>query len=221
MADHARTLARLNGRSLRLYSARTVLALRAALPMRLALPHLEPVLVLNVGKEVEKDTAVILDAASSAPEAPDRRIERLVRMTRDIDDRFLSNVDRFPVKIVVRYEEILPFRTRRIRLLHGAATRLLAHASEHGDLRHALARAYDTDDLARLQNELFSLYAEEIRSLSRSVRLPAPLVPLREAISRELLDVLLRVAWPLSKEIAQAASRMVPSPPPAGTLPTD
>jgi hypothetical protein len=38
------------------FSRRTIVALRAALPMRLALPHLEPVLMLNVGKEVEKDT---------------------------------------------------------------------------------------------------------------------------------------------------------------------
>jgi hypothetical protein len=35
------------------------------LPLRLALPHLEPVLALNVGKEVEKDTLVIRRARAS------------------------------------------------------------------------------------------------------------------------------------------------------------
>lgn len=207
MADRARTLARLNGRILRLYSTRTLLALRNALPMRLALPHLEPVLMLNVGKEVEKDSAVIADAAFGSGGDTEARLARLVDVTRDIDARFLRNVGRFPVEIVVRYDEILPFRTRRIRLLHGAATQFITSAEKQGGLRSALAIAYERDDLARLLNELFRLYAEEVRSLSRSVRLPAPLVPLREMIARELLDVMLRVAWPLAQEIAATATR--------------
>lgn len=212
MADQARTLARINGRILRLYSARTVSTLRAALPMRLALPHLEPVLLLNVAKEVEKDTAVILDAAQHPLGDADQGLQRLIGLTREIDTRFLDSVGRFPVEIVVRYDEILPFRRRRIRLLHGATTRLLALAAGPGGLRTALAHAFDAEDLARLLNELFSLYAEEVRSLSRSVRLPVPLLPLREPIVRELLDILLRVAWPLSKEIAAAAARLDRTP---------
>jgi hypothetical protein len=36
----AKALARLNGRILHTYSRRTITALRAALPLRLALPHL-------------------------------------------------------------------------------------------------------------------------------------------------------------------------------------
>jgi len=211
MTDRARTLARLNGRILRLYSTRTILALRNALPMRLALPHLEPVLMLNVGKEVEKDTAVIGDAAAGPADDTEARLERLVDVTREIDARFLRNVGRFPVEIVLRYDEILPYRTRRIRILHGAATTILANAKFPDDLRRALASTHEREDLARLLNELFRLYAEEVRSLSRSVRLPAPLVPLREMIARELLDVMLRVAWPLAQEIAAAASRLTAS----------
>ena len=60
----AHSLARLNGRILNAYSRRTAAALRAALPLRLALPHLEPVLALNVDKEVQKDRLVILRAPS-------------------------------------------------------------------------------------------------------------------------------------------------------------
>ena len=41
--------------------------------------------------------------------------------------------------------------------------------------------------------KMFGKSAEEVRSLSRSVRLPGPLVPLREMIARELLDVMLQV----------------------------
>ncbi len=180
--------------------------------MRLALPHLEPVLVLNVGKEVEKDTAVILDAGlpASAEGEQEQRLAALLQATKDIDRRFLEKVGRFPVEIVVRYDEIIPFRTRRIRLLHEAAARVLHAEGVAPPLRGSLAASFSQEDLARLLHELFRLYAEEVRSLSRSVRLPGPLVPLREAIARELLDVMLRVAWPLAMEIAAAAFRQRP-----------
>lgn len=209
MIAAAHRLARLDGRVQRLYSRRTLAALRAALPMRLALPHLEPVLVLNVGKEVEKDTAVILDAGNPMRAGVDQeqRLAELLQATRDIDRRFLDKVGRFPVEIVVRYDEIIPFRTRRIRLMHEFAKKILDGGSHAGDLREALCAAYSQEDFARLQHELFRLYAEEVRSLSRSVRLPKALVPLREMIARELLDVMLRVAWPLAQDIAALAHR--------------
>lgn len=212
----ARRLARLNGRILRLYSRRTLEALRAALPMRLALPHLEPVLVLNVAKEVEKDTAVILDAGRPLAEESGReqRLADLLQITKDIDRRFLDNVGRFPVEIVVRYDEIIPFRTRRVRLLHEAASRILQDGNPR--LREVLGASYAEDDFARLLHELFRLYAEEVRSLSRSVRLPAAIVPLREMIARELLDVMLRVAWPLAREIAVTCFRNLPARMPPG-----
>ncbi len=182
--------------------------------MRLALPHLEPVLVLNVDKEVEKDTAVILDAGlpASAEGEQEQRLAALLQATREIDRRFLEKVGRFPVEIVVRYDEIIPFRTRRIRLLHEAAARVLHAEGVTRTLRGSLAASFSQEDLARLLHELFRLYAEEVRSLSRSVRLPGPLIPLREAIARELLDVMLRVAWPLALEIAAVAFRQRPPP---------
>ncbi len=209
MLPEAHRLARLDGRVQRLYSRRTLAALRAALPMRLALPHLEPVLVLNVAKEVEKDTAVILDAGNPmrAGIEQEQRLSDLLQATRDIDRRFLDQVGRFPVEIVVRYDEIIPFRTRRIRLMHEAAQKILGGGSNAASLRDALRAAYSREEFARLQHELFHLYAEEVRSLSRSVRLPRALVPLREMIARELLDVMLRVAWPLAQDIAALAHR--------------
>lgn len=208
MTDDARRLARLNGRILRQFSARTVLALRAALPLRLALPHLEPVLEQNVDKEVEKDRTIILDIASGTETAIEDRVQRLLNTTREIDSRFLDKVGRFPVEIVVRYDEIIPFRTRRVRLLLSTAARILDASATQGGFRRGLATAYPQEELARIVNELFRLYAEEVRSLGRAVRLPGPLVPLREMVARELLEVMLRVAWPLAQEISAAATRL-------------
>jgi hypothetical protein len=110
---------------LRLYSRRTWSPLRAALPMRLALPHLEPVLVLNVGKEVEKDTAVILDAGNPATGTDqEKRLADCCRrpgtstaasLTRSVDS--LSRSSSATTKSS-------PFRARRIRLLHEAAQKI-------------------------------------------------------------------------------------------------
>jgi len=212
----ARSLARLNGRILNAYSQRTTTALRAALPLRLALPHLEPVLALNVDKEVEKDTLVILRARAPATAAtPDwNEVElQLLQATKEIDRRFLARVGRFPVEIVVRYEEIAPIRARRMKLLYDAAAKILAARDAERRLRGAMHATFSRDDFAQLLYELFRLYAEETRSLSRSVRLPVPLVPLRELIAQELLNVMIRVARPLAAEIAAAAFRSAASGP--------
>lgn len=208
--QRARSLARLNGRILNIYSQRTTTALRAALPLRLALPHLEPVLVLNVAKEVRKDTLVILRAHELAAETPaawSEVLPQLLHATKEIDRMFLARVGSFPVEIVIRYEEIAPIRARRMKLLYDAALKVLA--AHHGDLRlrGAMHASFSRDELAQLLSELFRLYAEETRSLSRSVRLPGLLVPLRELIAQELLNVMLQVARPLALEIAAATFR--------------
>jgi hypothetical protein len=72
--------------------------------------------------------------------------------------------------------------------------------------------SFSREEFAHLLYELFRLYAEETRSLSRSVRLPGPLVPLRELIAQELLNVMLRVARPLANEIAAASIALPPTP---------
>jgi len=204
----AHALARLNGRILNTYSRRTTTALRAALPLRLALPHLEPVLALNVRKEVEKDTLVILRAHQATSAAtPDWNLllPQLLQATKEIDRMFLARVGRFPVEIVIRYDEIVPIRARRMKLLHEAALRILHARSRGGGLRKAMHASFAREEFAQLLYELFRLYAEETRSLSRSVRLPRPLVPLRELIAQELLNVMLGVARPLAMEIAATA----------------
>lgn len=216
----ARSLARLNGRILHVFSQRTTAALRAALPLRLALPHLEPVLALNVTKEVRKDTLVILRAfelAAESLEAGTDTLPQLLHATKEIDRMFLDRVGNFPVGIVIRYEEIAPIRIRRIKLLHDAALKILTPRDGKPGLRGAMHASFSRDEFSQLLYELFRLYAEETRSLSRSVRLPTLLVPLREMIAQELLNVMLRVARPLALEIASIAYRPAVSPPPTFT----
>ena len=206
----ARSLARLNGRILHLFSQRTTTALRAALPLRLALPHLEPVLALNITKEVRKDMLVILRARELAAESPSDWsliLPQLMHATKEIDRMFLARVGSFPVGIVIRYEEIAPIRARRMKLLYDAALKILTPENGRQGLRGAMHATFSRDEFAQLLEQLFRLYAEETRSLSRSVRLPRLLVPLRELIAQELFNVMTRVARPLASEIAATAYR--------------
>lgn len=191
-----------------MYSQRTTTALRAALPLRLALPHLEPVLALNVEKEIEKDARVILRAGELVAQPPldwNDVLPHLLQTTKEIDRAFLSRVGRFPVEIVVRYEEILPIRTRRMKLLIDAARKILGAHNATPSLRDALQQGFSRDEFALLLYESLRLYAEETRCLSRSVRLPGPLALVRDLIAQELLNVMLRVARPLANEISDAS----------------
>lgn len=213
----ARALAKLNGRMLRVFSQRTAGTLRAALPLplRLALPHLESVLALNVGKEVQKDTLVILHACEHAVGNPphwNHVLPHLLNRAKEVDEAFLARVGAFPVGIVIRYEELAPVRSQRIRLLYDAARKIRAAQGRESRTRGAIQAAFSQDEIAELLYHLFALYAEETRSVSRAVRLPLMLIPLREFIAQELFKIMLRVAQGLSLEIATVASRSLRAP---------
>lgn len=201
-------LAVLNGKILTAYSRRTIAALRTILPLRLVLPHLEPVLALNVDKEVRKDALVIRRAgeALAAGSPPGREAaQQLLDATKMIDRAFLERVDAFSVRIVIRYEEIAPLRMRRIECLLSAAYRILAAWGEAGRLRAALRATYPQPELERFLHEILRLYALETRALSRSVRLPALLAPLRERAAQSLAEIMDDTARRLAGDLARAA----------------
>jgi len=162
--------------------------------------RLEQVLALNLAKEVRKDTIVIRAAAAPA----DAGLDVLVERTKSIDRDFLRRVARFPVEIVIRYEEIEPVRRRRIERLLAAAQRVLAAWAPGQGAREALCAAFPGAQLEALLHELLSLYGEETLALSRSVRVPTLLRPLRDAAARRLVGIMDSVSARLAKEAAAA-----------------
>lgn len=159
----------------------------------------EQVLALNLAKEVRKDTRVIQAAA-----APGANLDRLLQETKEIDRDFLERVAHFPVRAVVRYEEIAPVRRRRIGRLFAAAQRVLEAWTPGQDAREALRAAFPGAALEALLRELLALYGEETLALSRSVRVPTLLKPLRDAAARRLVRVMDTVSARLAKEAAAA-----------------
>lgn len=201
--DRAGALAGLNRRLLEAFSRRTTGALREILPLRVALPHIEPFLALNVAKEVKKDALLIRRAAGCAA-PPDAALARdLLEAARAVDRDFLGDVARFPVRIEISYARIEPLRLQRIERGLDLAYRILEGWRSGRKLREALAR----EELERRLRELLRLYAEETQALSHSVRLPGILAALRERLARGLLRVMNAAAAQLAAEAARAVHR--------------
>jgi hypothetical protein len=215
--NKATTLARLNARMLAAYSERTTSALRNVLPLRMALPHVEPVIACNVEKEIRKDTLIISHAAAalrSGTRPGKDALRDLFLKTRAIDDFFLREVHAFPLQVVIRYDEIEPLRVRRIRCLLESNCRILHAWQTEGGLRAGLRAAFTERELESLLREDLELYAREVRALSHSVRLPALLAPLRTRLSQQILETMsgvgTRLARDITRGIYEARTRAIP-----------
>ena len=202
--DRPSALAQLNGRLLAVYSFRTTSELRAALPLRLALPHVEPLLELNLQKEIRKDRLVIRrvgtdPGAVAAPEA----VRALFVETKRIDSDFVARAGGFPLRIVIPYREIEPLRVERIKRLMSASGRVLDQWRDQGRLRAALRGAFTQSELETTLRQILDLYAREVRALTRSVRLPLLLEPLRERLAQHLLAIMRGAGARLAADVAR------------------
>jgi hypothetical protein len=206
----AQALAAWNRKILETYSRRTVASLRAVLPLRLALPSIESFLAENVAKEVAKDALVIRRVAEALADGivPGEELSRqLLAAGKQIDQAFLARAADFPIGIVIRYEEIEPLRMQRIRRLQGAAQTILEAWHPAGGGRQAIRSCYPRAELERLIHDLMRLYALETQALSRSLRLPGLLVPLRERLAQALYGVMNDAALRLANEVTATVYR--------------
>lgn len=176
---------------MREFSRRTLDELRAALPLRLALPVLEPFLEENVAKEVRKDALVIRRAAK--PQGPGAARE-ILAAAREIDRQFLARIGG-SVRIEIPYERIEPLRLRRIELGLETARRILEGWRQGRRVRASFAAG----ELERMVFDMLRLYAEETQALSHSVRLPALLEPLRERLAQRLREAMSNAARALTR----------------------
>jgi hypothetical protein len=172
---------------LRRFSRHTIEDLRAALPLRLAMPALEPFLEENVAKEARKDALVI--GRAGAPPSPQAARE-LLAAARVIDREFLERIEGFPVRIAIPYERIEPLRLRRIELMLDTARPILEAWRQGRRVRDVVTRS----ELQRRLQEMLRLYAEETVALSGSVRLPVVLEPLRVRLAQRLREAMERAA---------------------------
>lgn len=207
----ADALAALNRALLHAYSRATTAHLAATLPLRLVQPWLDRFLALNVAKEVRKDSLAIHRAAAALaaggpPSAP-AAVSELLAAGRAVDRAFLREIASLPVDILIRYEEIEAVRRQRIDRQLRAAHRILDAWRDAPDARAALRQAYPGDQLANLLHELMRLYAMETQALSRSLRLPLLLLPLREPLVAALAGSMNAAATAVTRRAVAAVRR--------------
>lgn len=154
--------------------------------MRLALGPLEPLLALNVEKEVRKDALVIRSGQVSLAQA------------REIDREFLAQLERLPLlRLEIRYQDIEPIRRERMQRLLDASRRLLAPPWR--GMRAAVRAAYERPAFEATLAEHLRLYAAEVHALGAAVRPRLLLAPLRARL-RSIMD---EQAHPLARELAE------------------
>ena len=208
--DRAAHLAALNGRLLHEFSRRSLATLRSSSALRLVLPHVEPLLALNVSKEIRKDRLAFRAAAEAAGQGapPDAQAAaRVLESTKAIDREFLRRLDDFPLRLEISYARVAPVRLRRIERLLDAAYRLLAHWPAHTRLRAVIQAQYSMQAYEQLILSLLRLYGEEAGALARAVQLPRLLAPLTERLARRLDTTLAEVAPRLARDAATVAYR--------------
>ena len=171
-------------------------ALRPSL--RVALGPVEPILALNVDKEIRKDALVIAQAGQSAPGDP---LSALLARAREIDHEFLARLGRFPVRLEIRYQDIEPIRRRRMERLLDAAARLL-RAPWRG-LRPAVRACYGEADFAALLGEHLRLYALEVHALNRSLRVPALMTLVRGLVADRLRAIMDLESRTLARQVTR------------------
>jgi hypothetical protein len=204
--ERVAVLAELDRRMLETFSRRTTEKLRSALPLRIALPRLEPFLAANVAKEVRKDALTIRRAgeALAVGERPGPgMVHQLFESTQEIDRDFLRTIDRFPVRIRIPYDRIAPLRLQRIERVFDLAYRILREWQAGSRLRDAFGK----EELEQSLLQVLELYVQESLALSHSVSLPALLEPVRERLARRLHGVMNEVITRLASEIAAAVCR--------------
>ena len=206
--ERVAVLTEFDRRLLEAFSRRTTEKLRAALPLplRIALPHLEPFLAANVAKEVRKDALTIRRAgeALAVGERPGPgTAQPIFESTREIDRDFLRTVDHFPVRIRIPYDRIAPLRLQRIERVFDLAYRILREWQAGRRLRDAFGK----EEFEQRLLKVLELYVQESLALSHSVSLPALLEPVRERLARRLYGVMNDVTMHLASGIADAVYR--------------
>jgi hypothetical protein len=192
------------------FSQRTVEGLKGYTLFRLALPPFQTFLDINVGKEVEKDRLVIVQAArlqkSGTTPGPDQ-VATLLQEAREIDQSFVRKAAPFPIDIQIQYQDIEHYRQQRIELLLQTSCRILTQWQDVSSFRTAVNELYNEAQFRDLLHDILRLYAMETRMLSRSVRIPHLLTPARDAVTQTITNVMEPEAEALAKSLAHTVYR--------------
>ena len=198
---------------MREFSRHTVAGLKEYKLFKLLLPPFKSFLEINLEKEIDKHQALITCALAAARrgQAPDPGdTAQLLNRAREIDQAFLQKAHAFSTAINIPYHEIDPIRQRRIELVNAAAYRLLVNWQQTTSFRRLAHGQYSREQFRSLLMEILSLYIEETRVLSKSVKIPRHLTRFSDSLINTVHDVMQKVAGELSQHLTDQVYKRTP-----------
>ena len=187
------------------FSTRTIEGLRRHKIFKLILPAFTSFLEINVNKEVEKDKQIILCAFELKTQGrppTDEDTAGLLQKSREIDRKFLQDISTLAASIDIRYEVIEQYRSRRIRKILEEVYRVLIAWDSIRGFRTVIISLYTHDQLVQFLREIFTLYINETRTLSESVKIPRKLLIVRNTLFQRVGTIMEQVADDLATELA-------------------
>lgn len=187
------------------FSERTVERLKRSKLFKFILPAFTSFLKINVDKEIEKDRQIILRARElrmegRTPGSDDTAY--LLEMAREIDRKFLQDISTLASSIVIHYEDIEQFRRKRTERMLVMICKVMEQWDQGSGFRTAVTSLFTRDQFTAAMREIFDLYINETRMLSRSVRIPRRLQFTRDALVSKVGSVMEDVAGELTGEIS-------------------
>ena len=208
--NKARILCAMSDFMMREFSQRTIDRLGRKRLFKLILPAFEPFLLININKEIEKNHYAIyqsVDALKHRRQPDDSDTKLLLKKAREIDEEFLRKANALSSAINIRYQDIERVRRKRIEHLLQSSYRILNKWQDIPQIRVVIASLFDQKQFHILLHDILSLYIDETKILSNSVKIPHALFFVRDSILQTIHSVMAEVAEELATELTDRVYR--------------
>lgn len=208
--DRIGLFCRLEAKLMQAFSEQTIRALSKHTLIQLFLPNVRSLIKANVLKEIEKNRAVILATASmpaGANALSKTTIDSLLLDFRQVDEEFCSNIFGLPIQLHIHYERVDPIRLLRLQKLSEVALVLLRQHGQSARLRKDIQVVYSQHEFHLHLLKYLLLYAEEVKLLIFSLKVPWLLEFSRVEFSRIIEESMSEVAATLAENASAAVFR--------------
>ena len=195
---------------MREFSQRTIDRLSQNRLFKLLLPTFKSFLLINIDKEIEKNRCAIYqsaDAQKNGRQPDDSDTKFLLIKARQIDEEFLQKANSLSSAINIQYHEIEQVRKKRIERLLQSSYQILNKWQDTPRIRVVIASIFDRKQFHLFLRDILSLYIDETKILSNSVKIPHALFFVRDSVLQTIHSVMAEVAEELASELTSRVYR--------------
>ncbi len=195
---------------MREFSQRTIDRLSRNRLFKLLLPTFKSFLTININKEIEKNRYAIYQSAEvlkngRRPDDSDTKL--LLKKAREIDEEFLRKANSLSSAINIQYDAIEQVRKKRIERLLQSSYQILNKWQDTPRIRVVIASIFDRKQFHLFLRDILSLYIDETKILSNSVKIPHALFFVRDSVLQTIHSVMAEVAEELASELTSRVYR--------------